>query len=304
MGAGPLTTASHPAKVEVLTADGRIVGTFDLAQSSGSSAVIAWAPDAMHLAVLVRDHTASIELFVIGFDGRPPGRIALPSGFRSYIPAVAWSPDGLQLVVNGCVCSNAKIPGLWIVAADGSGATELASSAEGSVWGPVWSPDGRRIAFSRQSATCSTCPEELWVASVDGHSVRRLSALEGIERSMAWSPDGQRIAVTTHLIAARGVSGLFVLPSDGSVAPIKLVSGETEDAPGGDASGTQQVISGEDFSFGTDGLRWAADGRRLIYRSATADEYPAGSIREMLATGGTSRLLVPNIDSFDLGDAP
>ena len=56
--------------------------------------------------------------------------------------AIAWSPDGTRLAFNK-YGGEALPPGLWVINADGTGASELSSLG---LVGPEWSPDGTRIA--------------------------------------------------------------------------------------------------------------------------------------------------------------
>ena len=86
----------------------------------------------------------------------------------------AWSPDGSRLAY--------KWAGLWIIDADGTGATQLTTTDDRS---PAWAPDGRMIAFVRWSPL-----PWIWTMHPDGSGQRRL--VPGT--SPTWSPDGRRIA--------------------------------------------------------------------------------------------------------------
>jgi Tol biopolymer transport system component len=226
--------------------------------------------------------------------------LELPPGFQSFYPAVAWSPQGDWIALNGCACDGGKAPGLWVVAADGSDVHEVTSSEGDSAWGPVWSPDGTRIAFSRQPTDCATCDETLWVANIAHESLTIIADLVGSERSIAWSPDGRLIAVASLQITGTASASqpdersvLIVVSADASDPQMVVASGGIKRASG--------RVSGEWMETGD--VAWSSDGERLLYLSSTQDEYPSSSIREVAAAGGESRIVMPNVEAFDIGDA-
>ena len=278
----------------------------DLALSRGSSAVIAWgAGRHAPLAVLVRDHTASIELFVIGFT------VARRAGSRCQAGSgVTYrQPPGLRMDCSSwSMAVSAAMPRLPDCDAWGQTALARQSSLrrrEGSVWGPVWSPDGRRIAFQSAERHVLYVPRSRgWRRSMGirvlrpQRSRRGSGAFHGLVTDLATDrrhDPFDRCAASPGCSCCRRMARLR--RSSWSLEKLRT-------RPDGDAPGTQQVISGEDCC-GTDGLRWAAppmgDGSSIGARRPT--NIRRGSIREVSATGGTSRLLVPNIDSFDLGDS-
>jgi TolB protein len=192
--------------------------------------------------------------------------------------AVAWSPDGSRLAFNK-YGGEAMPPTLWIVNADGSGATEVSSIG---LVGPEWSPDGTRLAavylgggilhimqadgsggtefpaasglnFDRPSWSPDgseilyTRSDTLWSANV-GTGVVRVQCVPGLHQMMGarWSPDGTRISVDAR--ASNGF-GEFVMSADCS-NQLQLADGSMD---GGWAS-------------------WSPDGAQLVYAS-TVDNH-------------------------------
>jgi Tol biopolymer transport system component len=128
---------------------------------------------------------------VINPDGT--GRATLTTGTDP-----AWSPDGNKIAFF-------RGRSLYVAAADGSGATEIFTSAQGFFGDPAWSPDAAKIAFVRFgecNGTSGDCdPNSLLITNADGsglHSVPVQPNPEGWPLWGAalnepdWSPDGTR----------------------------------------------------------------------------------------------------------------
>jgi len=96
-----------------------------------------------------------------------------------------WSPDGRTLCY-------ADFKNLWLVPADGGGATPL-TAADPVDQNPVWSPDGRYIFFSsfREGTPA------LWYLRVSDGSSHRLTHGTSAENEPSLSGDGQRLAYST-----------------------------------------------------------------------------------------------------------
>lgn len=131
-----------------------------------------------------------------------PGRIADPQ----------WSPDGTQLAFS----RNGRVV---VIAADGSGATDLGEGAD-----PTWSDDGSELAYENQA-------DGIEVRGADGSpAFRPLVVDEGAgdlsKWSPAWSPNGARIAFTRGqgehsgqiwLVRADGTGARAVTRSEGEI---------------------------------------------------------------------------------------
>ncbi|HMM42436.1 MAG TPA: hypothetical protein PKA95_11080 [Thermomicrobiales bacterium] len=144
-------------------------------------------------------------------DGTDAHRIADSAG-----ESVAWSPDGRYIAVGSSHGHADDYPQIYLVAADGSGSTQLtdasnpptATQSIGS-GGPVWSPDGSQIAFTVSKLSGAN---DIYVMNVDGSDMRRLEAGDGRKYEPGWSPDGTLIAFSND--AQDG--DVWVMRPDGS----------------------------------------------------------------------------------------
>ncbi len=85
---------------------------------------------------------------------------------------------------------------------------------------PAPSPDGSRIAFSWQG--------DLWLVPAAGGEATRLTAHPAGERFPVWSGDGRLIAFASN---RHGNDDVFVMPADGSTAPVRLTFAANGDIP-------------------------------------------------------------------------
>ena len=136
-----------------------------------------------------------------------------------------YSPDGTQLAYAQRAGDGTAIT---IADADGSDSHEVGVglSAEQIAWGP----DGTTIAFVAPEGTGGG-GSDVSILDLATGDVTPLPKLHGGDWvSIAWSPDGASIALAgypeTPVADAwpAGTGGLFIAPSDGSVAPTPLVT--------------------------------------------------------------------------------
>ncbi|MDX2437555.1 MAG: peptidase S41, partial [Acidobacteriota bacterium] len=85
---------------------------------------------------------------------------------------------------------------------------------------PAPSPDGSQIAFAWQG--------DLWLVPAAGGDARRLTAHPAFERYPVWSRDGKFLAFAS---SRHGNLDVFVMPVDGSAAPVRLTYASTSDEP-------------------------------------------------------------------------
>ncbi len=84
-------------------------------------------------------------LWTMNPDGTSPSMIA-----DSFTSAPSWSPDGMKVAVVRIEMMGET--GIWVMNADGSGATQLTTEF-GEELDPAWSPDGTQIAYTVTTVT-------------------------------------------------------------------------------------------------------------------------------------------------------
>jgi Tol biopolymer transport system component len=155
-----------------------------------------------------------------------------------------WSPDGSRIVfesdraLDGSDTVDGPIAtfNLWVMNADGSGATPLTrlDVARTDSFAPRWSPDGSKIAFTSlraldgSDATNTNSTENVWVINADGSGatpLTRLTAAGVITLTLGggWSPDGSKIAFISRRAldgsdagTQFGTANIWVVKADGS----------------------------------------------------------------------------------------
>ena len=188
------------------------------------------SPDGRHLAV-ASESRSGVFTFVLDLERGSRWR---PSREGSINNFAIWSPDGSVLAFN----SLQRMPGIYGVSTDGTGAPELLLPRGGSEprLPGAWSPDGRNIVFTQVTREAR---RDLWTLPLEpGGSPSRLLATAADEHSPDFSPDGAWLAYV----------------SDESGRPEVYV----QSFPG----------PGEKRTISTDGgvePRFSGDGRELFY---------------------------------------
>ncbi len=181
-----------------------------------------WSPDGSRIVFAQQDAikedsatTFALEdLWTIGADGSDKKRITETPDRKETDPR--WSPDGSKLLVTGVEVKERKENAIfldseevWVMDADGSGATNLSRNAKGEDHWASWSPDGRRIAFAarKDGGPCS-----VYLMDADGSNAKALEepAWGHEYHSTSWSSDGSRIVVQD------GHDKVVVFAADGS----------------------------------------------------------------------------------------
>ena len=152
---------------------------------------------------------------------------------------LVWSPDGSKIAfissraLDGSNAANTDLAfNLWIMNADGSGATpltRLTSTSGQGVLDLAWSPDGRRIAFDSNRAldgsdsVNANGSNNIWVINSDGTGAVPLTRFNiAFASAPVWSRDGSRIAFISGGALDGSDAGfttfnVWVVNADGSV---------------------------------------------------------------------------------------
>jgi Tol biopolymer transport system component len=188
----------------VADADGSQVR--ELIASVGAIDVLAWSPDGDRL-LMHREADPSGRITIV--DATTGGRSSFDVGFRA--ASAMWRPGSDQLVV--------ATPGsVWLVGADGSGRTKVASPSGLLPEQVAVSPDGATLVYPTWVAGAEGRLHVIDIASGDERSVDFDPGFAYTDLSPRFLPDGTHVVVDRH--DEQGYRPTVVSIVDGSAVPM------------------------------------------------------------------------------------
>jgi serine/threonine-protein kinase len=214
------------------------------------------SPDGQRLAVTVGSAVAVREQDVWIYDLARGTESRLTSDSDVGENRPVWTPDGQSVAYY----SARPDPGIFSLAANGTGDEERITIGEGQQLPEFISPDGTELVFRMNN--------DLYLVSMEGERLPR-PLLDGdfIEATASISPDGRWIAYTSN---ESGVGEIYVRPFP-----------NVED--------NRWQISTD----GGGGAHWGPDGRELFYRSAGGSGNPVVMAVNVEVTDGVFSADVP-----------
>jgi Tol biopolymer transport system component len=227
------------------------------------------------------------EIWVANPDGSGLRRVSqAPANVVDSSPS--WAPGGKRLIFTRCSAHENAGCTVWTVNADGTGQHKLStacpdmlSSSCISDNGAAYSPDGHWVVYNHGSD-----PAEIAIANPDLRNVHAfpVPAATPDIGAFAWSPNGRRIAFEARNDTK---SAVFITSIDGShlrrLTPWRLKA------------------------YDGDQIDWAANGARILFRSATSEPHgalaPDGDIYTIRPDGTHLRRLthLPAGSGLELG---
>ncbi len=180
-----------------------------------------YSPNGTHIAFVRTTRRPVVMVAGAGLGRARP--VAGLASFRGRPYAVAWSPNGRQLVF---ASAGDKGQALYLVPTKGKGVRRLTPLALEAGGRPDWSPDGKRILFHSYASRLGGVGVNLYTIRPDGTGLVQLTHFQDSERVLggAYSPDGTSVVFSTTARVTDPTAGLpdiAVMRADGTgVKPV------------------------------------------------------------------------------------
>jgi hypothetical protein len=286
-------------------------GTCAVTTSTSDRVVVAtFAPTAVgsHAIAFEGSRLGSNDIWKVNPDGT--GLLRLTTDQSNYAPG--WSPDGSKIVYAHTASPGS---GLFIMNANGTGATNLATGAVVGPFSPKWSADGTHIVFVDHVGESGA---EVWSVKADGTGLLQLTNdATMIHEYPTWCADGRIVFDAVPL--AGGAFQVYIMNGDGTnVTPLTNAGSASGGgfraacSPDGhkvafvDLTGKLRVMNVDGSGsvalgpIATFPPSWSPDGKRLVFKTrpdATAPGY------YRIDLDGTGLTLVLSTESGDGSEA-
>ncbi len=200
-GYGPPAWSPDGSTIAFAGSRGGTEGIFTVAAGGGKPELLAgdlslrgspaWSPAGDSIAVIEQRGGPARILLVDPASGETRSEVDVPD--LQIGEAVAWSPDGAWLAVEGRRTTAPHESGIFLIRPDGSGLELLTACPDDGCTdlAPSWSPDARSVAFTR-----GRCDEpgsdcfvgDVWIVRVADGRARPLTQGDPLDCCTAWRP--------------------------------------------------------------------------------------------------------------------
>ncbi len=202
------------------------------------------------------------DLYSINSDGSDQMMLTDDSSDQDLLPS--WSPDGSQIAF---WANKSGAPGLWVMNADGSSTTEIATDATDNA-SLDWAPSGSLIAYACNTANlCTTGPDGSGNAQITNFPTDSTGMIDNIN----WSADSSKLAFN-YKSSSSATNDVYVIDANGSNQVQITNNPDHEDVH------PTWAPDGSMIAFSADTL---SDGRYAIWTA-----HPDGTALNELTNGG------------------